>query len=462
MKKIFTILPLVAISCFSMAQNSLLKNPATGNPFQTGTVGGIEIISNENDVALVAFNRQSTEWHVLDIDDNDPDDASTNKVSTIEEVSSLISGATGQTGLRVFDIQVNPISKAIYILAGQPGQGNTSTFVVKVTENGAKASVLDMSSIAYSTLKWGAQSNVELQDMTWGSETLFISSGSNWALDGQVAWAKAPFEHNATLANRATSMFKTNWGGGYYTEAPLEKMAFATINDEDRLMGVTLCAPGFSVKTSELSGNGVLQVNEDFNINFDQPTKVVHQKNDDGHFLFNLHAGFQGSQLQRVGEVFLDGTPTKNNENNSNTKRLRGFDGQPTAGLTDEEFKVYEGSFDMIAKWDNENLLVLTSDALSLIKTYEGNPVSVSKKGSLKASVYPNPANSMITLTLDKEIQQGQLFITTLSGQEVHQERVSGKSFQADLDNLASGTYLLKILDSSTQEVFTEKLTITD
>lgn len=458
MKKIFTLLPIVAISFFSSAQNSLLKNPTTGNPFTNGVVGGFEIISNKTDVALVVFDTTAGKFHVIDIEDNDPDDAAKNQVTSIKSVMTLLEGATGQTNIRVVDMQVNPISKSIYVMA----TNFTQSFVVKIAGNGNSVSLVDMNSVTHSTLNWGANGRISLQDMTWGDETLYISSGSNWALDGQVAWTKAPFEHNTTLSNRATSMHKTNWGGGYFTNAPLEKFAFATINGENRIMGVTLCAPGFSVKTSDLAGNGVLEVTEDFNINFEQPAKVVHQKNGDDHFLFNLHAGFQGGQLQRVGQKFLDGTPGKNSETNTNTKYLRGFNGQPTPGLTDDEFKIYQGNYDMIGGWDDENLLVLQNDELTLLKTYEGNPVSISSRNELQASVYPNPAVSMITLTFQHEMENGQLFVNTSTGKEVHHETISGKSMQIDLSDLASGTYLLKVLDNDTQEVFTEKLTVTD
>ena len=64
-----------------------------------------------------------------------------------------------------------------------------------------------------------------------------------------------PFAHNSSTVNRATSMFKSNWGGDYFTNAPLEKFDFATINGSDRLLGVTICAPGFSLETVSLTGS---------------------------------------------------------------------------------------------------------------------------------------------------------------------------------------------------------------
>lgn len=437
------------------AQNSLLKNPTTGAPFSSGKIDNIEIISNEKDVALVAFNASTKAFYVLDIEDNDPDHASANTVTSITNLGTLVNGATGQTGLVLRDLQVNPISKSLYFLVTK---GTTESYVVKIEEDGAKATAIDLSSITYSTVSWGGQAQIAVQDMTWGNGSLYITSGSNFSLDGEIAWMKAPFEHQTSTTNRATSMFKTNWGGTYFTNAPLEKLDFATINGEDRIMGVTLCAPGFSVKTSDLSGSGVLEVTEDFNIRYNTPTKVVHQSDGDKHWLFNLHGG---RTLMRIGQKYIDGSQVKNNKHNANTVHLRNQVGNPTSGLTEDEIKIYPGVYQMIADWDSENLLVYTNNELKLMSTSDGN-VGVDSKESGLMSIYPNPATDMLTLNFQEEISQGQLLISSVAGQEVWNEKVSGKSFQTDLSQLPSGTYLVKVLNQATDEIFTDKLTIVD
>lgn len=217
MKKIYSVLGFILLVGHLWGQNSLLENPITKSPFTQGKIDEIEIIANEEDVALATFNRGTGHFYVFDLKDNAAEDASKNEVTTIANLSGIISSATGQTGLYVDDIQVNPISKAIYVLVTD---GFMNAHVVKIEENGDKAEVLDLATLPHSKITWGGDEKFNVQDMAWGNSGLYITSGSNFSLDGEIAWTSAPFAHESSTTNRATSMFKTNWGGQYYTNAP--------------------------------------------------------------------------------------------------------------------------------------------------------------------------------------------------------------------------------------------------
>lgn len=449
---------LLSLSLFAIgnlfAQNSLLKNPVTKAPFTTGSIDNIEMISNGKDVALVAFNGGTEAFYIIDVQDNIASDATKNEVSTIADFEGVLSGASGQTEIWMQDIQVNPISKSIYVLANSA----TASYIIKVEENGAKAEVLNLAKLPHCKVSWGGSDKINVQDMTSGNGTLYITSGSNFTLDGEIAWAAAPFTHESSTTNRATSMFKTNWGGKYYTNAPLEKLDFGTIKGEDRLMGVTLCAPGFSIKTSDLEGAGVLEVTEDFNIRFSPPTKVIHQTNGWDHALFNLHSR---NTLMRIGKEYIDGSPVAGDKYNANTQHLRTTSGAPTPGLSDDQIKVYTEPFQMIAKWSDRKLLVLKNNELSLMTTFEGE-VGIDENGAESPmSFFPNPASGLVTFNFSDQTEATRLSLIGIDGKEVLTQRVSGQTLALDLSIYPVGTYVVQLTNDQHQMIYSEKITLT-
>lgn len=451
----------LGVSLASNGQNSLLNDPTTGQPFENGMITSIEMLWNEADAALCVFNQNDNSFYVLDIEDNSADDAEKNNLDEpITGVASIIQAATGQTGLRVSDIQVNPISKSLYVLAASPFAG--TSFVVKVTEGGKSAQALDLSDVTYSKLTWGGNTEFELQDMTWDGDVLYFTSGANFMLDGEIAWMKAPFKNNSSTTARATTMHKTNWGGGFHTNAPLEKITFANINGEDRLIGVTLCAPGFSIPTTALDGTGVLTVNEDFNIEQSQPMKVVFIKDGEKNYLFNLHAEFDGFQLQRIGQRFIDGTPSKNGTNNEDVEYLRDFEGRVINGLDEEEMKIYEGRYDMIAKWDESVLLTLSEDEISLLD-YDPLPTRVNELDGTKLfTVYPNPVVNELTINITDEAEARRMTVTFLDGKIVMDEVVTSGQNHFTVQHLNSGVYTATLYNNDNQPVGTQSISIVD
>lgn len=70
--------------------------------------------------------------------------------------------------------------------------------------------------------------------------------------------------------------------------------------------------------------------------------------------------------------------------------------------------------------------------------------------------VYPNPANSIVTIDGVKELD---ILITSLDGKLIHSEKSTRNSCQIDVKNMSSGMYIISILKDE-QIIKTQKLTI--
>jgi hypothetical protein len=461
-KEVLLSLVLGVSATLGISQNTLLQNPMSGALPAGGIINDIEIVSNGTDVVLVAANQTNSEFYAIDIDDNDPNDAIDNKVTEIINFNVLIGGATGQNNLTIKTFEVNPITRAIYVLAINAGQ--TNSYLVKIEDDGATVTVLDQSQMTYSLIDWNGVIGYGVEDMTWGDNTLYITSGS-WTLDGEIATVSAPFAHNSMTTNRATSMFKTNWGGNYFTDAPLERATFANINGENRLLGVTVCAPGFSIKTSDITGTGVFQVEEQFNVHFNPPVKVVYQNQNGVDYLFDLHTANNGNQLIRIGEEFLDGTPMTSNKFNQNAQKLRKPNGTPNTGMTDTQVKIYTGSYDQMAFWNDCNLLVIENNTMKLFETgISASCIAVGIDPVPQLSniqIYPNPATDLIQIQFDANtpVENGQIVIYTTDGKEVLRASIQGNNVPVDVSKLTQGIYMVNIFNGQ-ERVFQEQLII--
>jgi len=437
MKKIYSLILITLAGGSVIAQNSLLQSPTTGQLLSNGRVDDIELVSNGTDVVLVAANAIASEFYAIDIADNNANNAAANTVTTIPNFQALIDAAAGQTNLNIKNFEVNPISKSVYVLAHGTG---LNSYLIKIEDNGSTVSLLDYSNMTFSLIDWAGSNNYDDQDMSFGNGTLYITSG-NFSLDGEIAWVTAPFTHNTTTTSRATTMFKTNWGSNYFTTAPLERFTFANVNGEDRLLGVTVCAPGFSLKTSDIPGGGVLQVTEDYNINTALPQKVVHQQQDGKDWLFDLHSS--ANILIRVGEKYLDGSQVTNNNFNTNADYIRDGSGNPSNGMTDDEIKIYTEVYDIIAFWDNWNLLVLEADVLKLFETGVTNGVIELKTPQF--SIFPNPTSDVINMSLENVSSNATATVHSIDGKVVLTEMINGSKHQIDVSNLDKGAYLISI-----------------
>ena len=436
--------------------NTLLQNVQTGQPFTTGTINEIELVSNGTDVALIIANNTTRSLYAIDINDNNPGDSAANAITQIQNFKAEIEAHLGFS-VTIQNFEVNPISKSVYVLVYN---GSNIRYIVVVRNNGVNLNTIDLTNVNYVAITY-TTSNFFVQDMTWGNNTLYVSSG-NFALAGHVGVLTAPFVHNSATTNRTTSMFKSNWGGGYWTNAPLEKFDFATINGENRLMGVTVCAPGFSFEVSALTGSGALQVEEQFNINSSAPIKVVTAEQNDTSYLFDLHPASGGNVLIRVGEKYIDGSRISDNQYNANRKQLRDGSGNPSAGLTDADIKIYSDNFHMIAYYTDYQFLVLDNDGtLRLFQTSTPQAPSGIKSvaHSKNIAVYPNPATKEIFIRhFDNLPDNSQLIIYSLEGKEMYKDFLIGKS-QIRVSSWPKGVYLISVTTGK-EKIFQDKLVI--
>ena len=317
-------------------ESNLLLNTETGSPMTNGTINKMTFISTKNEVALVVANDALGKLFVIKVDDNNSSDATQNELtSTVTGFASEIASSLGLSlnQLSIHDMRINPVSKSIYVLAGR-GQDKGISLLV-ATNGGKQIEKFDFENIEYAELPYVSAGDM-IQDLTWGESSIFASFRKPSTLDGEIAEIKAPFSHGAVFTSRATTVYKTNWGGNYFTNAPLERLAYITVNNEPRLAGVTVCAPGFSFPVSDIyDGNGLLEVKEYFNLNTTSPWKVFGAVNNGKTYLIEHH---DNGRLTRIGEKYLDGSQTEFNANAKYLLMNGGRDRVP--GLTDEDVKL--------------------------------------------------------------------------------------------------------------------------
>ena len=459
MKKAFFTLS-GTLTCILTQTNSLLTNPQTGQPFTTGTINDIQLVSNGTNVALIIANNATRSLYAIDINDNDPADAAANTITQIPNFKAEIEAAIGVANITIQNFEVNPISKSVYVLVVDRSSGNP--YIVVVKNNGAGITSLNLTSVNYVAITFNTSNNsYNVEDICWGNNTLYVSSGG-WWLNNFVGTITAPFSHNSSITNEATSMFKSNWGGGYWTEAPLEKFDFATINNENKLVGVTTCAPGFSLLTDSITGSSILKVQEHFSLNGGLPLKVIAVEQNDTNYLFNLHVAWQNNVLIRIGEKYIDGSRIDANQYNNNRVSLRDNEGTRPANLTDADVVIYNEAFEMIAYYSDYQFLVLNSnDVLRLFTTGTSSTTNIkSVENEHKVTVYPNPAKEWISIHYPDNLpENSKVIIYALDGKEVCNEPLLAKDQRIFISSLNKGIYLVCILNNK-QKIFQEKLVI--
>ena len=73
-------------------------------------------------------------------------------------------------------------------------------------------------------------------------------------------------------------------------------------------------------------------------------------------------------------------------------------------------------------------------------------------KYSSSVIIYPNPANTQITIETHP-ISKGQLTICNLNGQEIMQQQLFNSKTQLDISSLSNGVYLVKVVSDGRIEV---------
>lgn len=445
MKKTVFLCFMLATAMYGKAANSLLSAPVSG-PLGHSKLEAMSIAANGTDVVLLLSDK--TSLYALDIDDNKASEATANTITSIPNfVDTKLKPVAGGATLTVLDIEVNPISKSVYVLAEAAG----TSYVFKVRNNGATVTLVNLSAISHSTISWGA--SFDVMDMTWGNDKLYASSGS-FSLTGSVATVASPFAHGSSISQRSTSMFKSNWGGSYFTTAPLETMTYGMVKTKHRLMGVTTCAPGFSLDIAGLAGSGALQVTEDFNINMGTSKKVVFQHHDSKDWLFDLH----DNKLYRIGESLIDGSPVTAGQHNNNSLLTRDFSGAVSPGVVADVFKSYTGLYKVISFWDNYRLLVLEDGGtLKLMQTATTIPTAIQNiQAGNNFSIYPNPAHHTLNVSLSGT-EETTLQIFSMEGKMIQTTTVNAAGATLDISSLAAGQYILKAISGENlagQQIF--------
>ncbi len=343
--------------------NALLANPQQGKPITTGTINNFTFVSKDTNVVLIIGNNASGKLYAIDIKDNDATQATQNAITNIPSFKAKIAQFMGITNLNqiaIMDMEVNPISKAVYVLV----KNNTSNAAGLFKVIGGTTIVpVNLSNVSYAAITFSTNNKL-IQDMTWGENELYVSMGGNWAnlLDGEVGKISIPFTHNSSLTKKNTTVFTH---GRYNTKAPLEKMVYGKVKNEGRLMGVTTCAPGYSFKTSALNTTGALDVKEYFDLMGGQPQKVISVTQGTSTYLVELHS--EPPFLVRIGEKFIDETQPSNDRSTSLFDPTT-FPKVRTTGLTDNDIKIYTDVCYVMAKYsENKVLVVDNTDQLKLI-----------------------------------------------------------------------------------------------
>jgi len=454
MKQLFHVCIVMVITIGSVnAQNNLLSGAITGDyPIIGAETYDIEFVYDGTDLVLVSGSYDTGELYAIDFNFStvtDVHDWNTDSVPNIVSTIASLVGASA-TDLEVWEMKVNPKTKSAFLL--MLNNSNSTTFLVEV-KNPSDIAVVSLSNMTYSSVKYTSNNNY-LYDMEWGGDSRFYFCTGDFTLDGEVGAIDLPFVHNSTAGNRATSVFKSNWGGGYFTNAPLEKISFSTVDGIDRLMGVTVCAPGFSIETSEIDSNAtVLQVTEDFDVVYNYSMKIVTVTQEDSignttTYLFDLHKKSPADQLIRIGEMYLDGSPVANNEFNNSAQKIRTTSGDILSDLTEEEAKIVATGFKMIAKYSEYSLMVIdNNDVLKLYKIGEDPQISGIDKSMEDGSIiqiYPNPTNNNLIIDLNNNLH-GNIYyrIFSVDGQLIDESRL--RNNQIDLKNYNKGYYIINL-----------------
>ncbi|MDL5045214.1 hypothetical protein QQ054_04060 [Oscillatoria amoena NRMC-F 0135] len=337
---------------------SLLSGAQTGQAY-TGSISDFTLAFNNNSVVLLAAQNSTGKIYAIDLKDNDATKAAANTISApVTTFSTNIAASLGipVSSISYVNIEVNPISKAIYALVRNTQSNNQTLF--KITNAGNTVEQLNVSNVSYSTINFSSTGQL-INDMTWGDNTLYFSYSHASTLDGSIATAVAPFVHNSSATSRATTVYKSNWGGNYFTSAPLESMTYGEVDGEKRLMGVTVCAPGYSFKTSEITtGSGLLQVKEYFNLNTGIAQKVFCVTSNNTTYMIEVH---EDGRIVRVGERYLNESENAN-QNGRWIMTYQNGGLAPAPGLTEQELKLIApaNTFVLASKYSETKLLVIS------------------------------------------------------------------------------------------------------
>jgi hypothetical protein len=285
------------------------------------------------------------------------------------------------------------------------------------------------------------------------------------ALDGELGWISGPFAHNAPFTKRSTTFFKSNWGGKYDTKAPLETIAIGSVDGKARIMGVTTCAPGFSVELSKVTGSGVLSVSEDFNVHQGNTSKAVYMRHDSKDWLVHNH----DENVYRIGKKYIDGSQVAANKVDANAVKLRDNTGKILTSVPAEDMKLIAPKVRMMAYYDHYRLVVLESippgetGALKMLTVSTETPPPTGIDGvenvAADLKMYPNPAGDFVTIELPASVNNAHADIISVEGRIVMSTEITSANNKFNISNIPAGIYSVQ-LSSKEGVVSTGKLVV--
>jgi CubicO group peptidase (beta-lactamase class C family) len=77
-------------------------------------------------------------------------------------------------------------------------------------------------------------------------------------------------------------------------------------------------------------------------------------------------------------------------------------------------------------------------------------PLSAPKLEAAQVSIYPNPSNNVINISLDNNTQSNTVNVYTISGQLVQQYKVEGSSLQINKDDIGTGVFIVEVANEHT------------
>lgn len=438
------------ISCL-FSQNNLLTGAINGNPLNGVSIYDIEFVQLGGDLVLAVGDYNSGEIVAIDFNWSDTIGVNDWDTANVPNIRARIAPMVGTTAsnLSIRDMKVNPKTKAVLML--MYNLTARTTFLVEVKSQ-SNISLVNLINKDYCVMSYTANNNY-IFDMAWSAKdsSLYYTTG-DFTLDAEIGFITMPFNDGDTGTLAATTLFKSNWGGNYFTSAPLEMISISDVDGTNRLMGVTTCAPGFSIPTSTIVGTGVLSVTEDFNVNNDYSLAVVTQAQGTGAkttYLFDLHINQTvpgPTQLIRVGEKYLDGSRATVNEINSTAKKLRTSRGDMTPGLPYEDAVELSTGFFMIAKYSEYELMVVDDNEVLRLMDVTSSTVGI-KSNSLelaKLNIYPSPASDFIQFQLNLEGDKNlMLKIWDMEGKVVYYSNWNQEAI--NISKLSNGGYIANV-----------------
>lgn len=446
MKKTLLLFIFAMTSGLIFAQNSLIDGAITGSV--TAPTYNFEFVYDGTDLVLVTASYSTGYLYAIDFNhttDVGVHDWESNNVPNVMENIAGILG-TAKTSLSIWDMEVNPKTKAVYLLVFNSEASLTFLFEVK---NPSSITMIELDDVTYSRVQYTLEGNF-IHDMEWSQEEnkLYYTQG-DFTLDASIGYVDMPFVHNSEGSINATSVFKSNWGGGYFTNAPLEKLSVTSVNGENRILGVTTCAPGFSIPTSVVNdATEIISVTEEFNVLFDRPLQVVAVTQTSvwgtATYLFDMHEHIdEGTQILRIGEVYLTGAVT---DTNGVSHLLRNGSGNVDPAYSDDEVKEMAIGYEMIAFYSNYALMVVDDNDVLRLMDVTSEYLSAEESNQLDVfEVKPIPSSQFIRLSYQTETSAEYQVINTQG--KVVQEGIYSNN-QIDIQALPQGNYIISLSEN--------------